>query len=163
MDSINQPAPAASAPPTSMAAPIAAEPQMSQEQMKANLQEMMSKIEAKYQEFNTQKFSSNNKIKEQQGETLREIFDLFKTNGVDPSNVEEVGAFLKKIGSTNPELFKQVETALASILGEDLLAPIGAENSTGDVVPPEDNVPAEGAVPLDNNMNINTNETPPQS
>jgi transcriptional regulator with AAA-type ATPase domain len=119
---------------------------LTQDQMKANLQELMSKIEAKMQDFNSQKFSSDNKIKEQESQTLREIFDLFQQNGVDPSNIDEVSAFLQKIKENNPELAQQLESALQSILGDDpaITNVLGNEPNT------------EGTP--SGNMNINTND-----
>lgn len=122
---------------------------LTQDQMKANLQELMSKIEAKMQDFNSQKFSTDNKLKEQQSQALRQIFDLFKSNGVDPSNLDEVSAFLQKVKDTNPELAQQLEKALEIILGEDPLIPEVIENQGGESA-------STGETP--DNMNINTND-----
>ena len=127
---------------------------MTQEQMKANLQELMSKIEAKMQDFNSQKFATDNKLKEQQSQALREVFDLFKSNDVDPSNLDEVSAFLQKVKDSNPELAQQLEKALETILGEDPLIPEVMENQDTDTT--ETASPDAGGA--SDNMNINTND-----
>lgn len=131
-------------------APVPASPEvapagLSQDQMKTNLQDLMSKIEARYQDFNAQKFSSSNKIQAQQGDTLRGIFDLLETSGVDPSNPEEVKAFLDQIRASNPELAKQLEEVLQSVLGEETAEPEVTEE-----------IPSE-------NMNMNPDATPPEA
>ena len=93
--------------------------ELSQEEMTQNLKEMMEKIQSKYSEFGAQDFSTKNKQKVLEGQALREIFNLLQSMGVDPSNVEEVGAFLNKIKETNPELSKQIEESLQALLGEE--------------------------------------------
>jgi hypothetical protein len=122
---------------------------MSQDQMRGNLQGLMSKIENKYQDFNSQKFSTDNQLKEQSGESLRQLFDLFQSMGIDPSNAEEVGAFLNKIKESNPELSQQLEKVLSSILGDEATTPVG-EATMGEEVP-------------QGNMNMNVNETPQEN
>ena len=131
-----------------------AQAELSQEEMKKNLQDLMAKIEGKYQEFNTQKFSSDNKTKEQKGEILRQLFDLFQSKGIDPNNPEEVKAYLDKIQASNPELFAQIEQALQSILGDDQAGMEANAAAPTDVAP--------GGAPVDN-MNINPNEAPQEN
>jgi len=128
--------------PDSVFAPAGASPQvgLSQDQMRVNLQELMDKIQGKYQDFGAQQFSSDAKSKEQQSVLLRELFDLLQSAGIDPSNPEEVKAFLDKIKQQNPELAQQLETVLQAILGEGL---------------PEAEISPE-------NMNTNLNEAPSQ-
>lgn len=134
---------------------VAPQTELSQEQMKANLQDMMSKIDSKYQDFNSQKFSSDNKYKVQQGEALRQLFDILQSFGVDPSNVEEVGAFLNKIKNSNPELGQQLEESLSVLLGEDV--PVENTNANGEM--PGASSQTGEATP-ENNMNINDQATP---
>lgn len=124
---------------------------LSQEQMKTNLRDMMAKIESKYQDFNSDKFSSDNQIKEQQSESLRQIFDLFQSAGVDLSNVEEVRAFLDDLRTKNPELSQQIEQVLQNVIGEDPLA----QSDEAPIAPGPEGIPP-------GNMNIN-NEEPPQN
>jgi|6_EtaG_2_1085325.scaffolds.fasta_scaffold00424_14 hypothetical protein len=126
------------------------QPGISQDQMKGNLESLMSRVEGKYQDFNSQKFASDNTLKEQKGESLRQVFDLFQSMGIDPSNVEEVGAFLNKIKESNPQLSQQLEKVLSSILGDEVMTPAEGE------------IPAGGEAPQDN-MNININEAPQEN
>jgi len=105
---------------------------LSQDEMKTNLQDLMSQIENKYQEFNTQKFSSSNKIEEQKSMMLRSLYDVFESFGIDLTNAEQVKEFLDKLKVENPELYTKLEAILVKVIGD--------EES------PE-------------NMNINTNET----
>ena len=92
---------------------------MSQEQMMSNLQDLMSKVEAKYQDFNSAKLTVGNQTEEQKNETLRQLFDMLQAAGIDPNSPEEVQAFLDRVKQADPEMFQRLETALASILGED--------------------------------------------
>lgn len=119
--------------------------ELSQDQMKANLQDMMSKIEEKYKDFNAQKFSSDNNLQKQKGEVLRQLFDFFQSKGIDPNNPEDVKAYLDKIRQNNPELYAQIEQSINTIL----------EDEPETMLPP-----AEMPSTLDevNNMNINQNE-----
>lgn len=121
-------------------------PASSPEEMRANLEDIKAKLDGKFQDFNSSKFSTDNQMKDQQGQILGLLFDLLEKEGVDPSNPEEVKAFIENIKVQNPELGDQLEQALQVILGDE--------------VPPSDQVPLE-----EDNMNINNtpNDTPPQS
>lgn len=123
---------------------------LSQEGMKSNLKGMMGKIEGKYQDFNSQKFASDNKVKEAENDSLRKIFDLFESVGVNPSNPKEVIAFLDKIKTENPELSKQLEATLSSLMGGDTEEEIANIQETSDV-------PNIEEAPINMNMN---NEAP---
>lgn len=116
---------------------------MSQEEMKANLQGMMSKIEALNNQNKAGSASLEIQNQKDRSAALQQIFELFQQNGIDPGDVEQVKAFLAKIQQSNPELASMVEKALVSILGEE-----------GGEVPPTE---GEVALPQDN-MNINPNE-----
>lgn len=124
---------------------------LSQDEMKANLQDLMSKIQGKYQEFGSAQEEAKAGLDTQKELTLNEIFDLLKKLGIDPSNVEEVNAFLEKIKETNPELYQQIEKSLETLMGGDVTQ--GAEG-----VPPQ----TTGEMPAEN-MNINTNEASQQN
>lgn len=137
--------------------------ELSQAQMRSNLQNLMGKIDSKYKDFSTQQFSSAANLKEQQSEVLRQIFDLLKSMGVDPSNVEQVKAFLDKIKQTNPALFQQIDSAMIHILGSEMAGPqtdiLAPDSSDASLTPP----PAAPATsPGAENMNMQ-NATPPQT
>lgn len=92
---------------------------LSQDQMKANLQDMMAKIDSKYQDFNKVKLSSDEKIKQVENDTLGKVFDLLKNAGIDPAKPVEVKSFLNTIKLGNPELFQRVEKTFQGLLEED--------------------------------------------
>lgn len=120
--------------------------EMPQEEMVSNLEALMEKINNKYQEFSADKFSTDTKIKQSKSESLRQVFDLLQSVGIDPSNVEQVKGFLDKIRENNPELYQQVESALRDIIEGEVEdeAPMAMDN---------------GEIPQDinaaSNMNIN--------
>lgn len=167
MDPANQQTPPGNTPapvPTVGGAAVPPQASLSQDEMKNNLKDMMAKIDSKYQDFNSQKFASSNKAKEQQSQLLRSVFDLFQAKGIDPSNVQQVGAFLNKIKTTNPEMAKQLETTLLSILGEEVEAAASPQGDQGaqapDAVTPPDNSQTDMG---SNNMNTNADETVQQN
>lgn len=135
-------------------APAGAE--LSQEQMIVNLQDLAGKIETKYQDFNSQKFASNNKLEVKKREALKEVFDIMETAGIDLTNPEEVKGFLDSLKEKNPELYQIVEQSLETLFSEN------APNAGGSgEVPPLVAEEGAGAVPPSseqNNMNINPNE-----
>lgn len=145
-----QPAPVGGVPMGGQPTPMEGQqaPMLSQEQMKGNLQDLMSKIEGQYQDFNSQKFAADNQLAEQQSMSLSQVYDLFESVGVDPNSVEEVQMFLDKIREQNPELAQQLESTLSAMIGEETTPQMGAEVAT------------EQEAPLENNMNINNYETP---
>lgn len=137
--------------------------EFSQDQMRGNLQGLMSKIESKRQDLNSQSFTSEFDIEKQKGESLRQLFDLFQSMGIDPSNVEEVGAFLEKIKKNNPELSQQLEKILSSILGEEASSEISSEDSSGGAPTIPQDMSQETTPPIDpnmGNMNMNNAESP---
>lgn len=113
---------------------------MSQEEMKANLQQMLSKLTAEAGNFKAQHFAVGNKMQEQGGQMLRDLFDFFTSIGVDPSVPEEVSAYLEKLRQQSPELAAQLETLLKRILGNSESAQATVEiGATPDgVQPPQD-------------------------
>lgn len=129
------------------------QPELSQEEMTGNLQQLMDKINSKYQEFNADKFSSDNLIAQSKSQSLRDVFDMLQSVGIDPSNVEQVKEFLDKIKNTNPELYQQVSKAFQDIIaGDDVNE--GPELDTGEI----SQDPGSSI-----NMNINTNEAPQEN
>lgn len=137
-----------------------AAPDLSQEQMKANLQELFSKVESKYQQFNSQKFASNNKMDQMTKDALKEVFDQMLSMGIDPSNVDQVNAFLNNLKSQNPELYDLFESTLNGLLGDAQTA----DSSSVDIEPQQNEIPPSPVVPpTQNNMNMNSNELPTQT
>jgi len=115
------------------------------EQM-AKLQELMDKVESKYQDFNSAKLSAGNQNEDQNNDALRELFDMLTQAGIDPSNPDEIQAFLDKVKVADPEMFQRLEAALGALLGKDTGA-VEAEV-------PDPNAPPQDAFPEGQNMNI---------
>lgn len=138
-----QPAPVSPTEVQGIPSPTGQQPALSQEEMVANIKDMMGKIDNKYQDFQAGKFAYDNKSAEAKSQVLRDIFDLLQSEGVDPSNVEQVGEFLNKIKESNPELYQQIEKIFQDLVGEDTQTD-----------------PSQGL----SNMNINnTNDQAPQN
>lgn len=130
--------------------------EMSQEQMIANLQDLASKIETKYQDFNSQKFASANKLEVKKREALKEVFDIMETAGIDLTNPEEVKGFLDSLKEKNPELYQIVEQSLEALFSEGAPA-IGEPSAVPPVAEEEGGyIPPSGLE--QNNMNMNPNE-----
>lgn len=128
------------------------EGELSQEQMRANLQELAGKIEEKYQDFNSQSFASKNKIEMQRRDALKEVFNIMSDAGIDLGNPEDVRAFLDSLKERNPELYSITEASLEEIFKVE----------EPEATPQEGNIPVEAEEPL-NNMNINQDENIPQN
>lgn len=100
-------------------APVEEGAGLSQEQMRANLQEMAGNIESKYQDFNSQKFASKNKLELKKREALKEVFDIMETAGIDLNSPEDVKMFLDSLREKNPELSQIIESSLEELFSED--------------------------------------------
>jgi len=97
---------------------------LTQEQKRDNLKGLMGKVDGEMQKMNAQKAMGNNQIEEAKGESLRQLFDVLTEAGVDPSNPEEVKAYLAEMKTKNPEIAMKIEALLAEILGDEQEAPM---------------------------------------
>lgn len=164
MDPITSPS--SPVPASPMAAPnlggSAPEAGLSQEQMKANLADMKSKIDSKYQELDTLNKTNQVNDAQQQSDILNQLFDLLMSQGIDPNDPAAVGAFLEKMKTINPEVYQQVVTALNSILGPGAASGAAAPDMSAAPASPLGDMSAPtGGLPSDN-MNIQ-NGTAPQT
>lgn len=155
MDPIQQPIPQAnefSPVPASPAGvpgipPTQEETGMSQDDMKSRLQEVMAKLQGKYQAFDESKFNAENDAAKMKSDALSELFTMLESKGIDPNNPDELQNFLDGIKGRNPELYQQIVTAITAI--------IGSEESMN---PNAGNLEAQT-----NNMNINNDNQPAQN
>ena len=92
---------------------------MTQQQMIYSLQELMGNIESEYKNFKSQQTASQDGLKLNKSDVLQQLYDLFQTQGVDPSNPQAVGQLLNKVQTNNPDLYRQIEQSLQQILGSD--------------------------------------------
>ncbi len=167
----------------SMNPPLPTEPNLgtnntmlSQDQMKANLQDLMSKIQVKKDQLDTSMFDINKTVKESNSVLFGEVYDFFTKNGIDPTDPEAVKAFLDKIKATQPDVYQMIESIINQLMEgssqNDPTNPLG--NSTGAPTTDttgaanlgsEDGITSLGGADLgqSNNMNINTNDQPQQN
>jgi hypothetical protein len=92
------------------------EQELSQEEMRGNLDDIMSKINEAYSGFDTQNFVSQANKKEYQSAVMQELYDVFESMGIDPTNVEEVKEFLDRIKEKRPDLYVKIEKILTEIM-----------------------------------------------
>lgn len=132
--------------------------ELSQEQMKSNLDIAMGKVNERYDKLNNELISNDEEIKKGSTQALRDLYDLFKSYGIDPNNPEEVLSFLEEVKKLSPELYTQVQQAIQMLMGglteEETETPSSITN-----IPNENN---PGIPPADN-MNINPNEESSQN
>lgn len=92
---------------------------LTQEEMRNNMTEMMNLIKIKYEDKMSPNPNEAEMIQDQKDLMLREVFDMFRKLGVDPENTEEVRAYLNEMKESNPELYQQVEKALQTLVSEE--------------------------------------------
>lgn len=132
--------------------------EMSQDQMKSSLQDLASKIEEAYQQFNTQQFVSKNTADVKKRDSIKEVFDMLSQAGVDLSNPESVKSFLDSLKEKNPELYQIVEASLEALFSDD--SNPTPDESAGSPISAPTQIPTDVG---QNNMNINPNENIPQN
>jgi len=110
--------------------------ELSQEEMMSNLQGLAGKIDEKYQDFNSQKFASKNRLDTRKRDALKEVFNVMLEKGINLENPEDVRNFLDTLRETNPELYQIVEGSLEKIFAvesdiqEQTESPIGMDGET---------------------------------
>lgn len=122
-------------PPESMQTPTAPElaptsttqSGMSPEEMQKDLDMLMEAINNKKKMLDGVTSSADSQFKQMQDEAIANLFEILQKNGVDPSNQEEVAAFLNQLKEENPEGYKILEAAIDGILNggqvQDMTAP----------------------------------------
>ena len=110
---------------------------LSQFQMRTNLQDLFSKVQSKYQQLNSKKISSDNQNESTRQEVIKVALDILQSAGVDPSNPEELKAFMDDLAEKNPDMYELLSYALDGIFnegGEEVPPPdlsIGGANMAG--------------------------------
>jgi hypothetical protein len=128
MNNVNQPVPNPEMP--NNLPPLPESPQdagMSEEEMRADLDNMFNKVEAKERDFRSRSFMNANKLNEVKTKMIRMFFDLMQQMGVDPSNVDSIGAFLRQLEQQDPDLYTIFEAAFNGMMGNGG-QPAGEEN-----------------------------------
>ena len=137
-----------------VASPVGQE--LSQEEMRANLQDMAGRIDESYQDFNSKKFASQNRIESKKRDALKEVFNMMLEEGIDLENPEEVKSFLDSLRERNAELYQIVESSLEKIFSITEGSPVEGQIEEG--------LNEEGVTPQgveEDEMNINNENLPP--
>ena len=85
---------------------------LTQDQMKANLQGMLSQLMEKFSQAQAIHATTSQEIKAKDAQMLGSLFDFFESIGVDPSNPDEVASFIEKLSQQSPELAQQLQSLL---------------------------------------------------
>lgn len=70
-------------------------------------------------EFNAIQFAGKNQAENYRMEALQQVFDVMRKYGIDPSNIDEVTAFINKLEQENPELYQVFIQAFEQLLGSN--------------------------------------------
>ena len=98
---------------------------MSEEEMLADLQQLMDKINNEYSNYSQEKRRSKTMTEKGKEEAVNKIFEILASAGIDGSDQEQVNAFLEELKQKNPEMHELFVDAINGILGE-------SEEMTGD-------------------------------
>ena len=86
-------------------------PEMSQEEMRADLDRSFQDVENQNNALETKKFTSRNKIKNQKIELLKQLYAMLEEAGVDPNDPESIKNFLTELEERDPDLVTLFEQA----------------------------------------------------
>lgn len=94
-------------------------PKMATPEQKQELMDLIENTKGKLGEFNSTSFAVDNQIKEDTSETLKQIFSILQSAGVDLTDPKSVSDFLTQLRSQNPQMSQLFEQALNQLLGEE--------------------------------------------
>lgn len=139
--------------PESPSAPMAAtsDPSvnMTPEEMRADLDKLMSAINDKMNTFNGQKMSGDSQLTQAQNSAIAALFDILSKNGVDLADPNSVTTFLNQLQQDNPEGYKIFEDSINNLLGQkEVLDKIGPPDNFAEPAPPLDPMGQLGAQPV---------------
>lgn len=137
---------------------------LSPEEMKQNLGTAADSLQSSYRDLNTKKIGSSQKIEKTRVETLNKLFDMLEKYGIDPSDQEQLSAFVEELKNINPDVYAYFQRAIQDLLN--------GEEDPSQTTPPTDNqetiLPTEGTPPVPETnslapeMNPPMTETPPK-
>ena len=120
---------------------------MSEEEMRADLDSTLSDIKNKRGAVNAEFYVSKNKLEAAKGEMVKSIFDILKNVGVDPTNLESIQAFIQQLETEDPDLLQLFNMAFDALAGAPGLEPEMETGAPGMGMPGEGMSP-EGAPPM---------------
>jgi hypothetical protein len=86
--------------------------------MRADLERMLGKAEDKNAAFEEKQALSTEKLEGLKTKVVKEIFELMKDLGVDPSDLKSINEFLQKLQQQDPDLYIMFESAISSLSPE---------------------------------------------
>jgi hypothetical protein len=108
------------------------QPQVNPEQeaeMRFDLERMLSKIDKKNVAFEEKQALDSEKLEGLKAKIVREIFDLMRDLGIDPSDLNSINEFLQKLQQQDPDLYIMFESAIGSLSSAPGMA--GIEKAPG--------------------------------
>ncbi len=97
--------------PTELGAPV-----MSQEEMKAELDRMLTKVNDKEQSVKTKMSIDKFKFDAMKANLIRSLFDILKKAGVNPGDPTSIKDFLSQLQQRDPDLYSIFEIAFNDLM-----------------------------------------------
>lgn len=163
------PAPDASMPPLPASPPEAGMPPADASAMptdpsfdpaaaKADLQAGAEGLKGKEAQLATNQALSDQQLNDMKGSIIKDLFDLMKKAGVDPSDVTQVGGFMDSLQAQDPDLYELFDFAFSNLIGQPQgtqppeMMPPGMDPSMGPMgmtpsFPTDTGTPPAGAPP----------------
>ena len=112
-------------------------PEMTPEEMAADLDKLMAAINDKMNSFNGQKKTADEQLTKSQNEAIVSLFDILSKYGIDPSDPNAITEFLAQLQQTNPEGYTIFENAINNLLSEkNVLDKIGPPDNFAEPLNP---------------------------
>jgi len=109
--------------------------------MKEDLDSKFSNIEAMNDDVTKQTLKGKEQIKNLKINLLKKIYSEMRRMGVNPGNLEEVGAFLEKMEQIDPDLVVLFENAMSAL--DPMKESKGKPAPTGPPIAPEQMQPGQ--------------------
>lgn len=103
------------------------QPPMDENEMRNDLEGRFEDLETKNSALESQKYVTNNSIRQLKLDILKELFDFLQKNGVDPNDLASINQFLQKLGEQDPDFITLFELVLNGLSPEGQTAPTGGE------------------------------------
>ena len=92
---------------------------MSQEEMRAEIDRMITKVNDKEQGVKAKISTDKFKFDAMKSNLIRSLFDILKKAGVDPGNPSSIKEFLAQLQQRNPDLYSIFEIAFNDLIGSE--------------------------------------------
>lgn len=103
--------------------------QLSKEQMKRNIEDLLSKIGNNLNDIKSKRYALHFKRKQNKKIMLKTLFQKMESIGIDPGNIDHVKKFLDTLKSTNPDGHELFEKAMNHLLKEEKPPKINNDDS----------------------------------